>query len=364
MDLLTRRPLARALTAQGNLKHQGIYECGIPASPHKVTIVTNWESQLKIEEVGYIGIDAKETKAWHEFASGYVGFEVRPLQGGSLGLRMDEYPWRIQITPAQRDGLGFMGLRVESGQELETVRREMAAAGFQVHDCGPADLAARSVEQMVWVQDPDGHRVEFFVGRQADAQAFKPGRPIGGFRTGALGFGHLVLVTTDLPAMENFYMKLIGFRLSDYIEKDIKIRFTHINGRHHSLALVGGPSQFLHHIMVEYKHMDDVGRLYDKALRIPGMIQTSLGRHENDHVLSFYSKTPGGFLLETGWGGRVIDSENWTPEELWCMSLWGHERSWETPEMQAKQRAQKELAAEQGLLAPVEVNDAGGFFSR
>jgi len=322
------------------------------------------ETRLKVEEIGYLGIDATNMAEWQVFASDYVGFEVRSLDHECLGLRMDGYPWRMLVRPAQRNGIAFIGMKVDSLEALETVRSEMTAAGFSVHESSDAERSERSVQHLLWVLDPDGNRVEFFVGRSIDDRAFNPGRPIGGFRTGSLGFGHVVIGTPSLEAMEQFYLALIGFGLTDYIEKDIQVRFIHINDRHHSLALVKTPARFLHHIMVEYKFMDDVGRLYDKALTMPGMIQTSLGRHENDHMLSFYSKTPGGFLLETGWGGRLIDRENWQPKELWCMSLWGHERSWETPENQVKQRAQKVLAASKGLLAPVEINGEGGFVSR
>ena len=319
---------------------------------------------MKIEEIGYLGIDATDPTGWHAFASDYVGFEVRKLDGERLGLRMDDYPWRLMIEPAARNGIGFIGMKLDSLEALETARGELNAAGVAVNESSDAEKASRGVQHLLWTLDPDGNRVEFFVGRTIDAAPFKPGRPIGGFRTGSLGFGHVVIGTPSLEAMEHFYMGLLGFGLSDYLDNEIKVRFIHVNDRHHSLALVKAPAKFLHHVMVEYKFMDDVGRLYDKALTVPGLIQTSLGRHENDHMLSFYSKTPGGFLLETGWGGRVIDRENWQPAELWCMSLWGHERSWETPENQLKQREQKVLAAAKGVLAPVEINGEGGFVSR
>lgn len=315
---------------------------------------------MKIEEVGYVGIDVTSIDEWRPFAADYIGFEVRSLDNGCLGLRMDEYPWRIFLQPSDRNGVRFIGMKVDSAQALEIVRSELTAAGFQVNDSAEQERFARGVQGMLWAVDPDGNRVEFFFGRTIDESTFKPGRPIDGFRTGSLGFGHVVLVSPALDAMENFYMKLLGFRLSDYFQNNIQVRFTHVNPRHHSLALAQGPSKFLHHIMVEYKQLDDVGRLYDKALTMPGMIQASLGRHDNDNMLSFYSKTPGGFLLETGWGGRTVGSD-WEAKELWCMSLWGHERYWDTPENQAKQREQKVRAASMGLVAPVEVNGTGGF---
>ncbi|HKR46760.1 MAG TPA: VOC family protein [Paraburkholderia sp.] len=319
---------------------------------------------MKIDEIGYLGIDATNTAEWRAFASDYVGFEVRDLANECLGLRMDDYAWRMLVQPAQRNGVGFLGMKVESLEALETVRSELTAAGVAVHESSEAERAVRGVQHMLWALDPDENRVEFFAGRSIDESEFKPGRPIGGFRTGSLGLGHVVLGTPLLVEMEHFYMKLLGFGLTDYLDTEIKVRFIHTNDRHHSLALVKTPSRFLHHVMVEYKFMDDVGRLYDKALTMPGMIQTSLGRHANDHMLSFYSKTPGGFLLEAGWGGRAIDRATWKPEELWGFSFWGHVRSWETPENQAKQREHIESAARLGLRAPVEVNGEGGFVSR
>ncbi|WP_244817480.1 VOC family protein [Caballeronia sp. Lep1P3] len=236
---------------------------------------------MKIEEIGYLGIDATHMEEWRDFAANYVGFEVRQLDHGQLGLRMDDFAWRMLVRPAERNGVGFLGMKIDSPEALETVRSELTAASFEVHEGSAEERAERSVQQLLWVADPDGNRVEFFVGRSADNASFRPGRPIGGFRTGPLGFGHVVIGTPLLEEMEHFYMKLLGFGLSDYIDKDIKVRFMHANARHHSLALVKTPAKFLHHVMVEYNFMDDVGRLYDKALTIPGMIQTSLGRHDN-----------------------------------------------------------------------------------
>ena len=36
--------------------------------------------------------------------------------------------------------------------------------------------------------------------------------------------------------------------------------FMHVNSRHHSVALVGAPVRSMHHLMVEYYQLDDVGQ--------------------------------------------------------------------------------------------------------
>jgi extradiol dioxygenase len=50
-----------------------------------------------------------------------------------------------------------------------------------------------------------------------------------------------------------------------------------------------------------------------------------LGRHSNDRVLSFYVRTPGGFEIEYGWGGLLIDDSTWQVLRLPKPSYWGHE---------------------------------------
>ncbi len=112
------------------------------------------------------------------------------------------------------------------------------------------------------------------------------------------------------------------------MESPIDARFLHTNARHHSLALLHPLEAKIHHIMIEYLYLDGVGRLYDRAQASPDRIVTTLGRHANDHMLSFYSRTPGGFMIETGWAGRLIDPDTWQQERISTPSLWGHDRKW------------------------------------
>jgi hypothetical protein len=55
--------------------------------------------------------------------------------------------------------------------------------------------------------------------------------------------------------------------------------------------------------MVELLSLDDVGQGYDIAGR-DDAVAYSLGRHSNDHMMSFYATSPSGFFVEYGWGAR------------------------------------------------------------
>ncbi|MBS0561022.1 MAG: VOC family protein, partial [Proteobacteria bacterium] len=151
---------------------------------------------------------------------------------------------------------------------------------------------------------------------------------------------------------------LLGFRVSDYALKPYPLFFFHVNGRHHSFAMVGSGKRGLHHFMVELCGLDDVGQGYDLAQLDEGRVAYTLGRHTNDHMTSFYTHAPSGFFVEYGWGGRVIDPGAWRAHETHDgPSLWGHERLYLEPALRARLRDMRLSAAARGLRAPVAVPD-------
>ena len=150
-------------------------------------------------------------------------------------------------------------------------------------------------------------------------------RNISGFRAGALGMGHVVLMVADFDAALAFYQGLLGFRISDFM-REPKACFLHVNARHHSLALFGFPRQGMHHVLMELYSLDDVGQGYDLARTQGDRVKVSLGRHNNDYMTSFYLQTPSNFLIEYGWGGREVDVATWQPKEMDTLaSFWGHD---------------------------------------
>ncbi len=56
----------------------------------------------------------------------------------------------------------------------------------------------------------------------------------------------------------------------------------------------------------------------------------TLGEHVNDEMTSFYVQTPGGFDLEIGCNGLVIDPATWEVTAHDKVSKWGHVWAWQT----------------------------------
>jgi hypothetical protein len=76
--------------------------------------------------------------------------------------------------------------------------------------------------------------------------------------------------------------------------------------------------------MLQAKSLDDVcSTMYlaqDRGVPISG----SLGRHTNDHMVSFYMRSPSGFEIEYGFGARTVDDSTWKVQHHYSGSIWGH----------------------------------------
>jgi 3,4-dihydroxy-9,10-secoandrosta-1,3,5(10)-triene-9,17-dione 4,5-dioxygenase len=153
-----------------------------------------------------------------------------------------------------------------------------------------------------------------------------------------MGMGHVVLpVPPGSTAAFDFYTEVLGFRLRDSMRMPAELfggaagdppawfRFLGCNPRHHSLALAPMPSpQGIIHLMIEVATLDDVGRTLERCTKRGAPVSATLGRHANDLMVSFYLRTPGGFDIEYGFDGLLVDDATWISRETTAVSLWGH----------------------------------------
>ena len=278
-----------------------------------------------INSFAYIGFTSPSAEEWRTFGPDVLGAELADHDDdGAVALRIDDRAARLVVHPGATNDVAYVGWDCCDAAGLAAAVARVESAGFAVaHDDRVA--AVRKVDALAAFTDPWGFRHELTYGL-AEQGAFMPGRPMSGFVTGDQGLGHIVFMLPDLDDGLRFYIDVLGFRLSDHIEIGISLRFLHCNPRHHTVALSAVPGMVgVHHLMLEVNDVDDVGRALDlvNAREIP--VAMGLGRHTNDFMTSFYVRTPAGFEIEYGAGGRVIDDDdNWEIETYDAMSIWGH----------------------------------------
>lgn len=290
-----------------------------------------------IQSLGYLRFESADLGAWREFGVRVLGMvEGRGPDADALYLRMDDFPARLVITAGERELLLAAGWEVADEGALAAVEQALEQAGVAVKAGTGAELADRRVARLLRFDDPAGHTVEVFCG--AALEHHPAVSPYGNrFVTGRQGLGHVVLPVDPDESALRFYTEVLGFRLRDSIRMapellgqpaggpPLWMRFLGCNPRHHSLALAPFPAPAgIVHLMIEVGSLDDVGRAQDRCARRGAPVSATLGRHANDLMVSFYVRTPGGFDIEYGTDGRLVDDATWVSRETTAISLWGH----------------------------------------
>lgn len=290
---------------------------------------------VDLRSLGYVKVQATDMARWRRFAFDVLGFAegAGPVEG-ALYLRMDERAARIIIVPGEVDRIDTVGWEVRDHEALERVKAKLDGAGVPFKPLSPADAEARRVEEVIAFDDPAGTSTEVFHGAVLDHSPVVT--PFGArFVTGAQGLGHVVLPALDAPGLFDFYTEVLGFVSRGAFRVPappefgpLRVRFLGINERHHSLAIC--PAMTLRdpgviHLMVEVDTLDAVGQALDRVNRDGFQLSSTLGRHTNDKMVSFYVRAPGDWDIEFGTDGMRVDETYYTAEEITADSYWGHQ---------------------------------------
>jgi 3,4-dihydroxy-9,10-secoandrosta-1,3,5(10)-triene-9,17-dione 4,5-dioxygenase len=297
---------------------------------------------MAIKSLGYIGISSQQTGAWREFACGVMGLEDVSArcnaQQDEAYFKMDDHPYRLFVSPGDTESLQVCGWETNSSEGLQEVADALSRAGVDFTWGDSALIARRRVQNVLCFQDPSGNNHEAFWGVVSDFRKFNSAAGVQHFVTGEQGMGHVVLPAPNFDETVAFLSDVLGFGLSDLMklrftpdpdEPVTRLWFMHCNQRHHSLGLFEMPMPAgCVHMMLEVNDVDEVGRCNDRRIAADVKLTGTLGRHANDHMVSFYMRSPSGFDIEIGAEGRIVD--DWSAYQVFestVPSFWGHDFS-------------------------------------
>ncbi len=295
----------------------------------------------RFNSLGYVRIQTSDIARWRTFAFDVLGFaEGSGPDPDALYLRMDEHHARLVVVPGEIDQVLAVGWQVRDHAALLDVVEAVEKAGFEVHAHTADEADGRRVEELVSFADPSGTVLEVFHGPLLDHTPTVT--PYGSrFVTGPQGLGHVVLPVDDLRESFDYYTTVLGFLPRGAFRLPLplgvpaqRVRFLGVNQRHHSLALCPTPAfgaPGLVHIMVEVDTLDAVGQALDRVAKSGFSVSSTLGRHTNDKMVSFYVRAPGGWDIEFGTQGWQVDNDYYCAEEISADSYWGHDWSGSEP---------------------------------
>lgn len=294
---------------------------------------------MGISNLGYVGLTMTDPTSWVGFGEGVLGLKSvdRPNNQGAAFLKADDHPFRILVLKGDVDKFAFAGWDCGSKANFDVLCGKVGATALSADEA-----ALRAVTEVAQATDPAGNVFELFHTRTEMGEPFKSPLNIDTFVMGDMGMGHVVLPAPNQDETHAFYTDVLGFGDSDDLKlpppapgaPDQRLRFMHAdNPRHHSLALYNydNPTGVIH-IMLEVTNIDEVGECLDRAKANGAHILASLGRHENDKMVSFYMFGPGGIAVEYGYDGLQVDWATTGPTESTLGDYWGHEYDFPMPE--------------------------------
>lgn len=302
-----------------------------------------------VQSLGYVVVETTDIAKWDDYLTKVVGAMGNGKgDDGAALYRLDEREARFRVLQGDTDHFAVAGWELSNAAAFDAMVNQLRNAGREVVI---EDPDTRDVEQLASSTDPAGNRFEIFHGAKVAQNPFRSPAGVSGFVTGDIGMGHVVYGTLEFSKTHDFYRNVMGFGDTDLPEIEagppgspkMGIAFMHAaTGRHHSVAVIQMPEPPTGcvHIMVEAKTREDVDAAYQRMQAANVPVSATLGQHTNDEVISFYMQTPGGFDLEFGWDGLVVDPATWIPTAHTEVSKWGHEWAWQ------KAMAEEAAAAE------------------
>ncbi|MFE9938251.1 VOC family protein [Streptomyces hirsutus] len=282
----------------------------------------------RIREFGYLVATVRDIDAWKVFAGDVHGMQIVEHTEDRLKLRLDERSWRIDLHRGEVEHIDAVGWEVRGPGDIEAIEKKLRDHGYTPHRATTEEAASREVTDYLAFEDPDGNGVEVYYGARRDQTPFIS--PTGArFVTKNMGIGHVMFAVSSSVPFRELYLDIFELGLSDFIDIGPDPgTFLHCNPRHHSIAFAHRPgvAPRLGHLMVQVDDMDTVGRAYDKVLDGAAALGSTLGKHTNDEMVSYYVKTPSGWEMEYGYGGLEIDEETWVPGRWSAAHFWGHKR--------------------------------------
>tara|TARA_R110002073_G_scaffold2960_7_gene19801 strand:- start:48 stop:935 length:888 start_codon:yes stop_codon:yes gene_type:complete len=283
----------------------------------------------ELTTLSYIGLACEDLDSMQKLMGEVLGTSVERIDTGII-VRLDEQKIRIKIEQGEQNDIQYAGFGVTNETDLDSVKARLEELGYPVEVADTEVAGEHGLLGLIMTVDPDGLAIH--VGHGTSLLPEKPfvSETGANFVTGDQGLGHIVLTVKSMDEARRFYEQGLGFKVSDFVslgagDQTIELTFLHCNPRHHTLALAPIPLPVrLLHFMLEVDRLDDVGLALSRAKDAGYTIARGLGRHTNDHMVSFYVKSPSGFDIEYGYGARTV-SENWTVAHYHAASVWGHE---------------------------------------
>ncbi|GGB38161.1 oxidoreductase [Sphingomonas metalli] len=245
----------------------------------------------RVTDIRYVGYAMPDMAAERAFYADTWGLEPVPSDDGMAYFKAqgDDEHHVVRLREDATEHVDVIALATESRADVEALHDRVVAAGCRII-FAPRDLASPGGGYGFRFFSPDG--LPFEVSSDV-APAGK--RTMARWDAVPQKISHIVLHSPDHKAAVQFFIDVLGFRLSDWLGDFMA--FLRCNEAHHRVAFLPGPP-CLNHVAYDVMTVDDMMRGINRLRKQGTDILWGPGRHTAGNNTFSYFTTPACFAVE------------------------------------------------------------------
>jgi catechol 2,3-dioxygenase-like lactoylglutathione lyase family enzyme len=260
----------------------------------------------RVSEIRYVGYALPDLDSERAFYRDGWGLREVAEHDGSVYYAAQGHDelYVVRLRQAQEKRIDVIALATESRADVDALFDRVKAANCRII-FDPKTLDGFGGGYGFRFFSPDGLPFEISSGvERGTARVLARGEAI------PEKISHVVLHSPDHKAATQFFIDVLGFRLSDWLGDFMS--FLRCNEWHHRIAFLPGPP-CLNHVAYDVQSVDEMMRGIARLKRKDVGISWGPGRHTAGNNTFSYFVTPNGFTVEYTSELERIDETSWNP---------------------------------------------------
>jgi catechol 2,3-dioxygenase-like lactoylglutathione lyase family enzyme len=242
---------------------------------------------INARRFSHVTLETPDLESQIAYFTEILGLVVAERDNGRAYLATKHGDLVVTLATGGQARCARLAFQVARETDFAEIKKGIEAEGLRGQS---QNDSAPGIPQTLSFEDPKGTVCELFA---AQTPICKP-QPVAG--VGPIKLGHLAFVVPEPKEYADFYSRVLGFRVSDWIEDWFV--FMRCGPDHHTVNFVRGKHTKMHHVAFELKDWPQVQSACDflGGKKIP--IIWGPGRHGPGHNIYTYHRNPEDQIIE------------------------------------------------------------------